>query len=151
MSQWCCFLAPHLLIKNGYDDTMMNVYVVPIKVKECKIGRIIWGRVLLESKAVEEDDDDDDANNNAMLDYKNYSSSHLETLIATFWICRRRRRRRWYITLFRFLTMFYGTDNIPHNILHIFYIQYEYREYFVEYCQSHRPLLWIWIMLCSPR
>ena len=30
--------------------------------------------------------------------------------------------------------MFYGTDNIPQNILHS---QIECWEYFVEYCQSH--------------
>ena len=51
------------------------------------------------------------------------------------------------ITLFRFITMFCGTDNISRNILHI---QSESAEYFVEYCQSHVTLLWIWIMLCTP-
>ena len=40
--------------------------------------------------------------------------------------------------------MFCGTHNIPHNIL---YIQYECGEYFMKYCQSHKTLLWIRIML----
>ena len=42
--------------------------------------------------------------------------------------------------------MLRGTDNFLQNILRI---QYEYGEYFMEYCQSHITLLWIWIMLWS--
>ena len=42
--------------------------------------------------------------------------------------------------------MFCGTDIIMQNILHI---QWEYEEYFVEYCQSHITLLRFWIMLCD--
>ena len=38
-----------------------------------------------------------------------------------------------------------GTDNIPKNISHT---QYDnvYEEYSMEYCESHKTLLWIWIM-----
>ena len=42
--------------------------------------------------------------------------------------------------------MFCVTDNILLNILHI---QFEYGEYSIKYCQSHKTLLWIWIMLCT--
>ena len=38
------------------------------------------------------------------------------------------------ITLFRFITSFCGIDNIPRSI--------------PRYCQSHRTLLWIWVMSC---
>ena len=38
------------------------------------------------------------------------------------------------ITLFKSITMFCGTDNIPRTIPHY---QLICREYFVEYCQSH--------------
>ena len=47
-----------------------------------------------------------------------------------------------HITLFRSITMLYGNDSIPRNIR-----RYS-RIYSVEYYQSHRTLLWIWIMLC---
>ena len=40
------------------------------------------------------------------------------------------------VTLFRFITMFYGTDSIAQNIPHI---------------QSHRTLLWIWITFWHSR
>ena len=49
------------------------------------------------------------------------------------------------IRLFKYITMFCWTDNISQNIFHI---QYECEEYYVEYCQSNKTLLWIWIMLC---
>ena len=52
------------------------------------------------------------------------------------------------ITLFRSITMFYGTDSIMWNILHS---QYECGEYSIEYCQSHITLLWIWILYMFPR
>ena len=57
---------------------------------------------------------------------------------------------RWFrvshcITLFRFITMFYGTDSISWNILHI---RTECGEYSMKYYQPHRTLLWIWMMLC---
>ena len=48
------------------------------------------------------------------------------------------------ITLFRSIIMFYGTDIILQNILHI---HIECRKYSMEYCQSHITLLWIWIIL----
>lgn len=51
------------------------------------------------------------------------------------------------ITLFRFITTFYSTDMILQNILRI---EIECGECFVEYRQSRRWLLWIWIMLCLP-
>ena len=38
--------------------------------------------------------------------------------------------------------MFCGTDNIPWNISHILQIG----KYFVDYCEFHITLLWIWIM-----
>ena len=38
-----------------------------------------------------------------------------------------------------------GTDTIQRIISHI---QSECEEYFVKYCQSHRTMLWIWMMLC---
>jgi hypothetical protein len=44
------------------------------------------------------------------------------------------------VTLFRSTIMFYGTDNILWNILHI---QVKCGEYFVENCQSHITLLWV--------
>ena len=47
------------------------------------------------------------------------------------------------ITLFRFITMVCGTDNILQNILHI---QFECGEYFAKYCQSHITLVQIWMM-----
>ena len=37
------------------------------------------------------------------------------------------------------------TNNTPQDIPNI---QFEYEEYSVEYYQSHKTLLWIWIMLC---
>ena len=45
------------------------------------------------------------------------------------------------VTLFRSITMFYGTDRL--NVKN-------FRKYFVEYCQSQTTLLWIWIMLWCP-
>jgi hypothetical protein len=51
-----------------------------------------------------------------------------------------------FMTLFRSITMFCGTDNIPQAILHI---QTKYEVYSIKYCQSHVTLLWTWIMLCS--
>ena len=48
------------------------------------------------------------------------------------------------ITLFRSITMYSGTNNILWNIPHV---QSKCREYFIIYCQSHRTLLWILIML----
>ena len=50
-----------------------------------------------------------------------------------------------FMTLFKSITMFCGANIIPRDILHV---QPEYEEYFVEYCQIHVTLLWIWIMLC---
>ena len=50
------------------------------------------------------------------------------------------------ITLFRPISVLCGIDNIFQNILHI---QLECEECFTEYCQSHRTLVWIWIMLWS--
>ena len=44
------------------------------------------------------------------------------------------------IILFRFITMFYGTDNIPGSI---YYIQTECVEGFGDHCLSQRTLLWI--------
>ena len=40
--------------------------------------------------------------------------------------------------------MFCGTESIMRNIP---YIQHTYEEYSTKYCQSHKTLLWIWIML----
>ena len=56
-----------------------------------------------------------------------------------------RHKSKLFITLFTSITLFCGTDSTPQNILHI---QIEGGKYSVEYCQSHRTLLWIWIMLC---
>ena len=42
-----------------------------------------------------------------------------------------------HITLFISITMLCGIDSILRNILHIQY------EYFLEYCESHKTLLWI--------
>ena len=50
-----------------------------------------------------------------------------------------------FITLFRSITMFYGTDNIVGNIPHM---HSEYEEHYREYYQSHGTLLWIWIIWC---
>jgi len=50
-----------------------------------------------------------------------------------------------YITLFKSITMLCETNNIPQNIPHN---RIEYGKYSVEYFQSHKTLLWIWIMLC---
>ena len=44
------------------------------------------------------------------------------------------------------ITIVCGTDNLMKNIPHLLS---EYGEYFVEYCQSHKTLLWIWMMLCT--
>ena len=44
------------------------------------------------------------------------------------------------ITLFTSITMFYGTNNISLDILHI---QSNCGEYPMKHCQSHRTLLWI--------
>ena len=51
-----------------------------------------------------------------------------------------------HITLFKSITMLCVTHNTPWNIRHI---QVECDEYSMEYCQSHKTLLWIWIMLCT--
>ena len=48
------------------------------------------------------------------------------------------------ITLFNFITLFCGSENILQDIPHI---QTKYEKYSIEYCQSHITLLWIWIML----
>ena len=71
-----------------------------------------------------------------------------------------------FITLFRAITVFCGIDNILWNISHILskceeystrltvkciifpHICMECEEYFVEYWQSRKTLLWLWIMLC---
>jgi hypothetical protein len=45
-----------------------------------------------------------------------------------------------YITLFRPTVVFYGTNSTLQNTPHI---QLEYVEYFIEFCQSHRTLLWV--------
>ena len=42
--------------------------------------------------------------------------------------------------------MFFGIENILHNN---YVIQYEYEEYYAKYFQSHKTLLWIWLMLFS--
>ena len=44
------------------------------------------------------------------------------------------------ITLFTFIIMSCGTDNIMQYILHI---HTECEKYFAEHCQPHRTLLWI--------
>ena len=49
------------------------------------------------------------------------------------------------MTSFIFITMFCGTDIIPQNNLHI---RTRCGDYFVEYCQFHTTLLWIWTMVC---
>ena len=49
---------------------------------------------------------------------------------------------RKFITLS--ITMYCGIDNIMWNILHI---HIEYEEYIVKYCQSHKTILWILILL----
>ena len=50
----------------------------------------------------------------------------------------------WLRTLFKSIKMFCGRiDCILQNILHI---QCEFEEYFLEYCQSHNTLLWMWLM-----
>ena len=51
----------------------------------------------------------------------------------------------YYITLFRSITIFCGTDNISQNIL-MFTLNVE--NIFREYCQSHITLLWISTMIC---
>ena len=43
------------------------------------------------------------------------------------------------------ITMFCGTKSISRNIS---YTRIECGEYSMENCQSHRTLLWTWIMLC---
>lgn len=44
--------------------------------------------------------------------------------------------------------MLSGTDNIPWNIrIYIPHIQFEYGEYFMENYQSHKTMLWVWLML----
>ena len=53
------------------------------------------------------------------------------------------RREKGGITLFRSITVFCGTDSTSKNIPHV---QFECGEYFAEYCQSYRTLLWIRIM-----
>ena len=40
--------------------------------------------------------------------------------------------------------MLWGTNSIMQNILHT---QCDREEYYVEYCQFHTTLFWIWIML----
>ena len=55
------------------------------------------------------------------------------------------------ITLFRSITMFYGTDNIPQNISTLNLNMMNDRKYSMEHCQSHQTLLWIWIMLSWPK
>ena len=42
--------------------------------------------------------------------------------------------------------MLCGTVNIPHDI---FPNQYEHTKHSVQYCESHKTLLWISIMLCN--
>ena len=49
------------------------------------------------------------------------------------------------VTLFRSIPMFCGSNNIRWNI---FRIQTKRVECFVEFCQSHITLLWMYIMLC---
>ena len=49
------------------------------------------------------------------------------------------------ITLLRSITFFCGTNYIPQNIFHI---QPDTWEYYVEYCQPHKTLLQILIMVC---
>ena len=44
------------------------------------------------------------------------------------------------ITLFKAITVFYGTDNILQNINHI---ETKCEEYFVNLCQSDKTLLWL--------
>ena len=51
---------------------------------------------------------------------------------------------RMIITLFSYITMLCGTVYIVQSILHI---QSECEEYSAQYSQSHRTLLWNWIML----
>ena len=48
------------------------------------------------------------------------------------------------IILFISVTLLCGIDNIPHDILEYSYIHFENSQ---EYCQSHKTLLWIRIML----
>ena len=44
--------------------------------------------------------------------------------------------------------MLYGFVNILQIFLYIPHIQIKYGEYFMECRQSHKTLLWIWIILC---
>ena len=53
------------------------------------------------------------------------------------------------ITLFKSIKMLCGTYNTPHKILRYFPHLAWMWGIFYEYCQSHRSLLWIWIMLCK--
>ena len=65
----------------------------------------------------------------------------------TYHPCSDKEPRRGLICVtFRFITMFCGTDNILHNILHV---QYECGKYSMEYCWSHITLLQIRVMLCD--
>ena len=66
--------------------------------------------------------------------------------------------RREFITLFVFIIVFYGTDNVseynlaysPHsNYMWGMCIIYIYISW--VYCQSHKTLLWNWTMLCIPQ
>jgi hypothetical protein len=78
----------------------------------------------------------------------NFPTGHLQwKVIPSFlhqpWTCYFLGSR--FITLFKSITMLCGTDNILQNIYHI---QSECGEYSIEYCQFHRTLLSIGIMLC---
>ena len=50
------------------------------------------------------------------------------------------------ITLLRSITMFCEIDNIAQNNPHIYMDYANILEYFVKYYQSHKVLLWVWIM-----
>ena len=64
--------------------------------------------------------------------------TYYKVWIRNFIVC-------WHIiTLFISITMLCGSDNFSKNILHI---HIECGENSMEYCQSQRTLLWIWIML----
>ena len=86
-------------------------------------------------------------NNQVWCSGKNVPSSFIKYTISEAMRCI--TLFRWctvFIILFRSITMFCGIDSILQNILHI---QTKCEEYSTNYCQSHRTLLWIWIMLWS--
>ena len=55
-----------------------------------------------------------------------------------------------HITFFRSITMLYGIDNISQTVPIKFSVGNIW-EYYVECCESHRTLLWIWRMSCNLR